>query len=559
MFERARTIGLTVALIAATATGTARADAPAEDAVARTPKARKARPARHKAATHETSPAEKQAQEALEKANAALAKAQEALAAARNAAGAAQAASGQAAHAQASSSTAVKEVDSLKATLLPAPRPPNAKPEPFAFGDFTWVNGNSRQTDFPLDGKIFSGELRVDTVYTCAFNHPKDHSLVGSTNTLRADEFQVSQFGVGGDFHYNNVRGRLLTQLGLYSTSQPRNDPSSAVGQWQLDTAYRYVSEAYGGYHLDKWNGINVDIGIFMSYIGLFSYYNFDNWAYQMSYVSANTPWYFNGMRIQTFPTDRLKIEYWLVNGWQSYGKFSSGPGVGIQATYRPTEDWSFMTSDYFGHDTLGIGKRDRWHTDNSILHRYYKQKNKKRGVTQAAFSLTLDAGAENGGGVSGFKDDDPFAPQQYFLGFMFYNRVWFHQDKFAFTVGGGSIHNPGRYLVLVPAINAATAASGAAPFFTANPGDDFKAWDGSIGLDYMPNQNLTHRLELVHREANVPYFAGSGGITPQVASGVFENTGTPGSAATNFDGTPFVPDLRNHETRINYALLVKM
>ena len=30
-----------------------------------------------------------------------------------------------------------------------------------------------------------------------------------------------------------------------------------------------------------------------MSYIGLFSYYNFDNWTYQPSYVSSNTPWFF--------------------------------------------------------------------------------------------------------------------------------------------------------------------------------------------------------------------------------------------------------------------------
>jgi len=52
-----------------------------------------------------------------------------------------------------------------------------------------------------------------------------------------------------------------------------------------------------------------------MSYIGLCSYYNYENWVYQMSYVSANTPWFFEGLRLQTFPSDRLKIEYWLVNG----------------------------------------------------------------------------------------------------------------------------------------------------------------------------------------------------------------------------------------------------
>ena len=65
-----------------------------------------------------------------------------------------------------------------------------------------------------------------------------------------------------------------------------------------------------------------------MSYVGLFSYYQFDNWAYQPSYVSSNTPWFFNGVRVQWFPTAKLKIEPWFVNGWQSYGRFNGRPGM---------------------------------------------------------------------------------------------------------------------------------------------------------------------------------------------------------------------------------------
>src|SRR5207248_3641287 len=133
------------------------------------------------------------------------------------------------------------------------------------------------------------------------------------------------------------VQARLMTQFGLYATTTPRNDPSSGKGQWNLDNAYRYLSEAYGGYHFDVQHGINVQAGIFMSYVGLWSYYNFDNWTYQPSYVSSNTPWFFNGLRIQFFPTDRLKIEPWLVNGWQAYGQFNQAPGVGLQVRWNPT------------------------------------------------------------------------------------------------------------------------------------------------------------------------------------------------------------------------------
>ena len=117
--------------------------------------------------------------------------------------------------------------------------------------------------------------------------------------------------------------------FGMFGVTTPRNDASSGVGQWDVRGAYKYVSEAYGGYHFDVNHGLNVDAGIFVSYIGLFSYYNFDNWAYQPSFVSSNTPWFFNGVRIQWFPTNKLKIEPWIINGWQSYGRFGHKPGLG--------------------------------------------------------------------------------------------------------------------------------------------------------------------------------------------------------------------------------------
>ena len=133
--------------------------------------------------------------------------------------------------------------------------------------------------------------------------------------------------------------------------------------------------------------------------------------------------------------------------------------------------------------------------------------------MDKAAFSLTGDMGCEHGGGVS-CAGDSARGPKQSFLGYMLYNRLWFHKDLYALTLGGGQINNPGRYLVLLPPINGATAASGT-PYFTENPGDPFKAWDVSATVDYMPSQYITFRMEYNHRAANVPYFSGPGGITP--------------------------------------------
>lgn len=440
---------------------------------------------------------------------------------------------------------------------------------PFAFGDFTWLNGNPRTKDTILDTKFFTPEIRFDTHFMTDFNQPKDHTMGGATESFRSGEIQVEQISVGGDFHWQNVRGRILTMNGLFATTTPRNDGSAGVGQWDVRGAYKYVSEAYGGYHFDVNHGLNVDAGIFVSYIGLFSYYNFDNWTYQPSFVSSNTPWFFNGVRIQWFPTNKLKIEPWIINGWQSYNRVNGHHGFGGQILYRPTEWLSLVFNNYGnGTDTLGNPNRVRLHTDDSIEVRYYN-KPENLGLSKMAFSFTADAGCEYGKG-SGVSCTGKGAPKQAFLGWMLYNRMWFHKDLLALTMGGGMMNNPGRYLTLLPPINGADAISGS-PYFTANPGDKAHMWDATVNLQYMPKQYITWWAEVGYRHSDVPYWSGRGGITPPggnngapnqfvCSSGAASGTNDLATAQANCGGAGNVwsPDLRKGQAVVGVGVMVK-
>jgi len=449
---------------------------------------------------------------------------------------------------------------------------------PFSDWDWTWLNGNPRNKDTAFDSKFFTPEIRADITYNYDFNKPIDNSIGGSSEIFRSNEIQLEQLGIGGDFHYDNVRARFMTQFGMYSTTTVRNDPSYAKGQWNINEAHRYLAEAYGGYHINALNGINVDAGIFLSYIGLFSYYNADNWAYQPSYVSSNTPWFFEGLRIQIFPTPHLKIEPWIINGWQSYASANSRKGLGGQIKWTPRPWVNIISNNYgLGHDDLYIPNRGRIHTDDSIEIKYFDKPG--RTLDKMAFSFTGDMGCEFGGGVS-CHGNTSGGPKQSFIGYMLYNRMWFKKDTHGLTIGGGQINNPGRYLVLLPPINGETAPSAAinAPYFTGNPGDPFKAWDMSVTYDYMPRQWLTFRWEYDYRHANVPYWTGHGGITPPGSGGVpYTNNGFPQFFACN-DGntsgaltlsaaqtacgaqgsTVWFPDLRRDESLIDIDILVK-
>jgi hypothetical protein len=485
-----------------------------------------------------------------------------------------------------------------------APTPPEigaqttTKGEPFP-GDWTWLNSNGHAVDSPMSTKYFTPEFRADANYILDYNHPHDDTMGGATESFRSDEWQLEQISVGGDIRINNVRGRILTMDGLFATTTPRNDASYSRGQWDLSGAYKYVSEAWGGYHWDVAHGLNVDAGIFVSYIGLFSYYNFDNWTYQPSFVSSNTPWFFNGLRIQYFPTSKLKIEPWIINGWQSYARANGKPGVGGQILWRPKPYLDFVWNNYgLGEDAVGFPGRSRVHADYSAQVKYYDKP--ANFFDKAAFTITGDAGCEYGGGPASGPYDPTGAsletgssstytggvnchnskngrPKQDFVGWMAYTRFWFKKDLYAVTLGGGQMNNPGRYLTLLPPINGATATTGT-PYFTENGGDRSQMHDGTVTLDYMPSQFITFTLEEGYRYSDIPYWSGRGGITPPGG-----NNGAPGQYAcaggspSGFGyGTPLStvnqacggsatsitniwwPDLRKNQTNTTLAIKVR-
>jgi len=443
---------------------------------------------------------------------------------------------------------------------------------PFAYADFTWMNATSRNKDTVLDTKFFTPEIRFDTNYMEDFNQPIDHTIVGATESFRSGEVQIEQESVGGDFHWQNVRGRILFIFGMFATTTPRNDASFGVGQWDLRGAYKYTSEAFGGYHFNVNHGLNVDAGIFVSYIGLFSYYNFDNWTYQPSYVSSNTPWFFNGVRVQWFPTNKLKIEPWFINGWQSYAKYNGHPGLGGQLLWQPTEWFKLVANQYgFGEDNLGLPHTERIHTDDSIEVRYYNKPD-KLGLDKVAFTLTADGGCQYGGGIQ--CTGAPSKNKDSFVGWMAYNRLWFHKDLLALTVGGGEMSNWGRYLTLLPPINGADAVTGS-PYFTEVPGERAHMWDSTVTLQYMPREYITWWTEFGYRHSDIPYFAGRGGVTPpgfplggtngapsQYAcmSGAPSGATDLPTATTNCasSGGVWFPDLRRSEAKLSFGVMVK-
>jgi hypothetical protein len=412
--------------------------------------------------------------------------------------------------------------------------------EPFAFGDFTWMNGQNRQKkQNRLKNEYATFMAYVDTYINHTFSTPKDNVVTGSSTIGRNDEFQVNLATFGLETNYENVIGRVYYQTGSMLNLIQETDGTQNRGRNLSNDNLKNIREATVGYHFDSLNGINAEAGIFMSYMGLESYLTQENWSYQRSQVCEFTPFYFQGARLQIHPTDRFKIEPWLINGFQTYGKWNRAFGVGLSNSYRPTESLALVANFYYGSDQQNNPGRKRFHHDHSILSRYYN--NPGAGfISKAAFSLNNHYGFENGGNdpiPTG--TTTPFSGDAYFLGTSLSHRLWFNQDKMAFTLRGGYLLNQGRYLAITP-VASTYANSWALPEEAG-----LRIWDITATWDLMPSDLVTFRFEYMHRHSNIPYFAGPQGTT----------------SPDGWNGTPgaFTPDLQKQEDRVTLSAVFRI
>lgn len=378
---------------------------------------------------------------------------------------------------------------------------------PFDGMDISWINGQNRQKDLPLTLKdktgnaILTGVAYLDGYFNYNFARPKDNTQTISSTMGRTNEFTLNLASIGIETNYKNIIGRLWLQYGQMASVIQDLDGTTARGRNTSISNLRNIREAAAGYHFNKWYGINVEMGIFMSYIGLESYVTQENWNYQRSMVCDFTPFYFSGARLQGYPSKKFKTELWVLNGWQTYNSWSKGIGFGNSNYYRPNENLQLVANFYYGKDTRN-SNRIRFHHDNSVVKRYYSNVNNK-GISQAAFSINSHYGFQSGDGV---KPKD-----HYMAGTSFANRLWFNKNKLAFTLRADVVSNPGLYLAFTPS---PVTPNDFTDVIATDPKQKLNIFQATATFDIMPNDMVTIRAEYGYRKSNLPYFAGRGGTT---------------------------------------------
>ena len=290
--------------------------------------------------------------------------------------------------------------------LLPAPTPPLApspsapldvREPPFAL-DFNWMNGTNTQPSSLLTMGPITWSLYVDTYYAWQFHEPIDHTIFPTTTAPRHNEISLNLAHVGIDVTgLDGPIGRLYIQYGTIVQTIAGQDTTTTRGYFLTNALLQNVEQAAAGWHFHQWHGVNVEGGIFPSYIGLESYLPEENWSYTHAFLADATPYYFFGVRTQVYPSARLKLELWVVNGWQTFGQWHEGRAGGYLWNWRPREWLSLVNSVYAGQEVEGDPDSLRVYSDNNIQVRYFKGE-PGHFLRSLAFSLVGDVGYEHRG-----------------------------------------------------------------------------------------------------------------------------------------------------------------
>jgi hypothetical protein len=202
--------------------------------------------------------------------------------------------------------------------------------------------------DFLRDTTI---NLSLDGYYEYNFNAP-----VGRVNLLRAydvlsNNFNLNQASLIFDHEPDVTAGRrfgarLDLQFGQATDTlqgNPANEPRPAI--------YRNIFQAYGTYVANVGRGLTIDFGKWGSSLGIEGNYTKDQMNYSRSFYFDFLPFYHMGVRV-TYPvSDRLSLNYWIVNGTNQVEATNGYKDELFGFTAKPTKSVTWVMNYYLGQE----------------------------------------------------------------------------------------------------------------------------------------------------------------------------------------------------------------
>jgi hypothetical protein len=190
-----------------------------------------------------------------------------------------------------------------------------------------------------------------DGYYDYDFNHP-----IGRVQYLRAydvlsNAFSINQadvvFVLDPDVEAGQRYGmRLDLQFGQATEALQGNPADESRPE-----IYRNIFQAYGTYVVPLGKGLTVDVGKWATSLGIEGNYTKDQINYSRSFFYDFLPSYHTGVRMSYKASDKLAVNYWIVNGTNQSEPTNSYKDELFGFTTQPTKNFLWNFNYYIGQD----------------------------------------------------------------------------------------------------------------------------------------------------------------------------------------------------------------
>ena len=294
----------------------------------------------------------------------------------------------------------------------------------------------------------------VEGYYSYDFNRPANNTRPGFLYSYnRHNEFNLNLGFVKAYYATDRARANLSLAAGTYMNANYAAEPG----------VLKNILEANAGYKLSRKRNLWLDIGILPSHIGFETAIGKDNWTLTRSLVAENSPYFESGARV-SYATDngKLALTALALNGWQRITRVDGNSLMswGTEVYYKPSDKVTLNYSTFFGTDKPDSNRLWR------IYHDLY-------GIFQCNDKIGLTVGFDMGMEQKERKNPD-------------YN-IWFTpvcilrytpSSQWALALRGEYFNDKNSVII-----------------FTGTP-NGFKTTGVSLNVDYLPQKNITLRLE---------------------------------------------------------------
>lgn len=205
----------------------------------------------------------------------------------------------------------------------------------------------------------------VDTAYQGATNQPNNHVWRGMFTSPRTNELTLNLAAV---WVRRDARPRDPFHLELALHAGPAADalvsgeptPGGADSHYAGVETWKHLARANAGLSLAS--GTDVTAGLMVCPIGLGVFWTPMNWHYTTPWTLNAVPYYLMGARVSQELGDKVEIQAWVVNGWQTMADVNKVPSYMAVLSIAPRDDVAIQQVAYFGPDDVDTSPR-AWRT----------------------------------------------------------------------------------------------------------------------------------------------------------------------------------------------------